>query len=153
MTIRKICVQEVTDFQETLATTVTCTTPAYTPIAQASPSECNVNLFNVNFAIDPIPTISFSFDAQLKYAYSQSGTTFEDFCNVLGASESITFDSGISFCECPHAFTITSSITCDSASITTTQSPNTVAGQVTFSFSLENLCALTMICVDDTPCP
>lgn len=153
MAIRKICVQEVTSFQETLATTVTCTTPAHTPIGAAFPSECNVSLFNVDFAIAPIPTISFSYDTQLKYACHQSSATFEDFCNVLGASGSITFDSGITFCECPQAFTITSAITCNPASITTTQSPNTVAGHVIFSFSLENLCALTIICVDDTICP
>jgi len=151
MAVRRICVQEITDVVQTDAFTVTCTTPAHTPIGQASLSECNVALFNVAFTTNPVPTVAFSYDAQFKYAFLQNGVTFEEFCNVFNQSRCLTFDSGVVDCDCTTAFTITSSGTCDASAITTT--PTSVSGPVTFSFTLNNLCAETIICVDDTVCP
>lgn len=151
MAVRRLCVQEITTINKSESITVTCTDPAHTPVGQATPSECNCALYNVAFTIDAYPTISFSYDVQLKYAYEQSGVTFEDFCDVVGRSGSMTFDEGVTFCTCPQAFTLSSSVSCDATAITTTTT--SVSGPVTFSFTLTNLCAQTIICVDDTTCP
>jgi len=150
MTVRRICVQEITDVALTDAFTVTCTNPSQTPVGPASPSECNLALYNVAFTTSPVPTISYSYDVQFKYAFLQNGTTFEEFCNVFNQSRSITFDSGTTSC-CGFSPSMTSSGTCDSAAITTTST--SVAGPVTFAFTVSNLCAQTVICIDDTTCP
>ncbi|MBM7854295.1 hypothetical protein JOC37_000668 [Desulfohalotomaculum tongense] len=151
MAIRKICVQEITTLNQTDSFTVTCTTPAHTPVDSAHPPECNVALFNVAFTTNPFPTISFSYCTQLKYAYMEQGTTFESFCNINNQSRSITFDSDVNLCGCDEAFTMTYSATCNPNAITTTAT--SVSGPVTFSFTLNNLCAQTIICIDDTTCP
>ncbi len=150
MALRKICVQEITNVTKTDAFTATCTSPANSPLSAANPSECNVALYNVAFTTDPIPTISYSYDAQFKYSYMHQGVTFEDFCFINSQSRSITFDSDISSCNCGTAFTMTASATCDPAAITTT--PTSVSGPLTFNFTLNNLCAETIICIDDTTC-
>lgn len=150
MTIRRICVQEITNVAQVDAFTVTCTSPAHTPVDLASPSECNAALYNVAFTTNPYPTISYSYDTQLKYAYMQNGTTFEEFCTLLNQSRSITFDSGTTLC-CGNSYTMTSSWTCDPSAITTTST--SVSAPYTFSFTINDLCAQTIICVDDTTCP
>lgn len=150
MTIRRICVQEVTDVAQTETFTVTCTNPAHTPVDIASPSECNAALYSVAFTSNPYPTISYAYDAQLKYAYMQSGVTFEEFCTLVNQARSITFDSGTSLC-CGNSYTLTSSWTCDPSAITTTST--SVSGEFTFDFIINNLCAQTVICIDDTTCP
>ncbi|MCL5289923.1 MAG: hypothetical protein M1489_02645, partial [Firmicutes bacterium] len=127
MAVRKLCVQEITTLNRTETFTVTCTTPAYTPTGLGNPSEANAVLYNVAFTVNPVPTVSFSYDVQFKYAYSQNGGTFEEFCDVLGNSSAITFNTGVTTCDCQDAFSITSSIATDSAAITTTQSPNSVS--------------------------
>ncbi|KJS21272.1 MAG: hypothetical protein VR72_10975 [Clostridiaceae bacterium BRH_c20a] len=149
MPIRRICVQEITDVENTDAFTVTCTNPTHTPVGQANPSECNVALYNVAFTTNPVPTISYSFDSQFKYAFLQNGVTFEEFCNVFNQSRSITFDSGTTSC-CGLTTSIVSASTCDPTAITTTST--SVSGPVTFAFTVNNLCAQTVICVDDTTC-
>lgn len=153
MAVRKICVQEITTLNRTETFTVTCTTPSFTPIGLGSPSEANAVLYNAAFTISPVPTISFSYDVQFKYAFLQNGGTFEEFCDVLSNSGALTFNTGVTSCDCQDAFSITSSIATDPAAITTTQDPNTVSGPVTVSFTLNNLCAQTIICVEDTICP
>jgi len=151
MTKRKICVLEVTDVSKTDAFTVTCTTPAHTPCGCGCPGECNIALYSVAFTTTPYPTISYSYDVQWKYSYLQSGTTFEEFCSVYNQSKSITFDSLTTTC-CGLAPSITSSCTCNCAAITTTST--SVAGPVSFAFTINNLCAQTVICIDDTTgCP
>lgn len=149
MAIRRICVQEITDVARTEAFTVTCTNPSHTPVGPADPSECNIALYNVAFTTNPVPTISYSYDVQFKYAFLQSGVTFEEFCNVFEQSACLTFDTGTASC-CGFAPSITSSAICNPAAITTTET--SVSGPVSFAFTVTNLCAQTIICVDDTVC-
>ncbi|ABO49933.1 hypothetical protein Dred_1403 [Desulforamulus reducens MI-1] len=150
---RKICVQEITDLNKTHSMTVVCTSPAHTPVGQGDVSECNCLLRNVAFTVNPVPTISFSYDVQFKYSYNYEGGTFEEFCSVMDQSGALTFNSGVGTCDCADAFTMTHAMTSDPAAITWTQSPNTVLGPVTFSFTLQNLCAQTIICVEEGTCP
>lgn len=151
MAIRRLCVNEVTSVTSTFSQTVTCTTPAHTPVVGAG-DECNVALYNVaaNFGVTP-PTLSFSFDVQFEYLYMNAGVTFNDYCNVLGNSGSITLPTGVTLCCGGTMPLVTSSASCNAAAITTT--PTTVSGPVTLSFTVTNLCTQTIICVDDTTCP
>lgn len=150
--MRRICVQEITTINRTDSFTVVCTTPAYTPEAPGNPSETNCRLYNVSLELEPVPTISYSYDVQFKYSFLMGGSTMEHFCDVFGQSGSITFDSSVGLCECPESGSMTYSIVCDPASVTTTQDPNTVSGAVNVSFTVQNLCAQTIICIEDTPC-
>lgn len=151
MAVRRICVRELTTVTQTQTLTVTCASPSFTPTGTGNQPECNVNLYNVSFSVSPVPTITFSYDAQFKYTYDLNGGSFEEFCNVLNQSGSIILDAGLGSCTCSDAFTITSSVTCDPTAITTTDT--SVAAPVTFNFTLNDLCAETIICVDDTTCP
>lgn len=150
MAIRVLCVQEVTTVIEDFSDTVTCTNPSFTPTGVGD--ECNVVVYNVaaNLGLVP-PTLSFSYDAQFEYVYEHIGATFNDFCNALGNSGSITLPTGTTLCCTATLPSITYSSVCDPGSITTTETM--VTGDVTLSFTVSNLCAETIICVDDTPCP
>ncbi|MFZ5943000.1 MAG: hypothetical protein ACOYVD_02745 [Bacillota bacterium] len=150
MPVRRIIVQEVTNMNVTDSLTVTCENPLYSPVGPADPSECNVALYNVAFTNNPVPTVAFSYDAQLKYAYLQNGATFEQFCDVLNQSRAVTFEGDVSVCS-DELFSITSSFTNDPSALTTTSS--SVACNVTFDFVLNNLCAQTLIAVEDTIMP
>jgi hypothetical protein len=152
MATRRLCVNEITSINSTDTFTLTCT-PAYTPVNQADPSECNGVLYNVAFTLNPVPTISYSYDVQLKYAYMNQGTTFERFCYVSDQAGSLTFDDSITAACCGIDPSITYSLICNPAAITTTQNPKTVAGPITLSFTVDNLCASTILCIEDTPCP
>jgi hypothetical protein len=149
MAIRRICVNEVTTAAATVAQTVLCSSPAYTPVA--SGDECNVALFNlaVNLGTSP-PTLSFSYSTNAEYQYLQNGTTFEDFCNVLNQSYTYALASGVTSC-CGLSPTATASISCNPSGITTTSTM--VQCTVTFAFTVTNLCSSTIICVSDTTCP
>ncbi|HIE12884.1 MAG TPA: hypothetical protein EYP63_05600 [Desulfotomaculum sp.] len=151
MAIRKLCVNEVTTIASTFAETVTCTDPAHTPVVGAG-DECGVAVYNVtaNLGATP-PTLSFSYDAQFEYQYVQQGATFQDFCNVVGSSGSVTLPDSLTLCCGPTVPLVTSSATCDASAITTTAT--SVSGPVTLSFTVTNLCTQTIICVDDTVCP
>lgn len=152
MAVRQICVQEITTINRTDSFTVTCTTPVYTPAGPGVPPETNCRLYNVALDLEPVATISYSYDVQMKYAFLLGGSTMEQFCDVFGQSGSITFDSNVGLCNCPESGSMTYSIVCDPASVTTTQDPDTVSGLVNVSFTVQNLCAQTIICIQDTPC-
>ncbi|MEW6573627.1 MAG: hypothetical protein AB1374_08355 [Bacillota bacterium] len=151
MAIRRLCVNEVTAITSTLSQTVTCTTPAHTPVVGAG-DECNVAVYNVaaNLGATP-PTLAFSFDVQFEYKYMQSGVTFHDYCTVTGNSGSITLPTGVTLCCGGTMPAVSSSISCNPGAITTTST--SVSGPVTLSFTVTNLCTQTIICVDDTTCP
>ena len=146
MAIRKICVNEVTSVPSTFSRLVFCPNPNYTPTGPGD--ESRVALFNValNTGTTP-PTIAFSYSSNMEYSFTQGGTTFMDYCDVLGLSGSVTLSSGVSTC-CGFtpSVTYTSSIT----GITTTST--FVEGTVNFAFTVSNLCSPTVICVDDTTC-
>ncbi|HAG07871.1 MAG: hypothetical protein XD69_0037 [Clostridia bacterium 62_21] len=150
MTIRRLCVDEITTVTDTFSQTVTCTNPGFTPIGPGD--ECNVLVYNtaVNLGTTP-PTLSFSFDAQFEYQYEHLGATFLDYCNALGNSGSFTLPTGVTLCCGATVPLVQSSVTCNAAAITTT--PTSVSGNVTLSFTVTNLCVQTIICVDDTTCP
>ncbi|MFW6386824.1 MAG: hypothetical protein ACOCZM_02510 [Bacillota bacterium] len=98
------------------------------------------------------PTLSFSFDAQLEYQFEdETGGTFNDYCNVLGNSGSVELPPGSTVCDGETVTDIEASADCDSNNITTT--PNSVSGPVSLSFTVNNLCAPTILCVEDTMCP
>ena len=150
MALRRICVHELTNINKTDSFTATCTNPGHTPSGTSDTPECNIALYNVAFTTNPTPTISFSYDAQFKYSYMQQGVTFDDFCFINNQSRLITFDSDITACDSGTAFTITSSASCDPAAITTTTT--SVSAPLNFNFTLHNLCAQTILCIDDTTC-
>lgn len=147
MAIRRICVNEVTDFTTQSTITVVCTNPTFTPIGAADEVFCA--LYNVSASFGTPPTISFSYDVSIEYQYLNQGVTFEDYCQVTGGSGSVTLPDGATVC-CGAA-SVLSSITCNSANITTT--PTSVSAAITVTFTLTNLCAQTIICVEDTVCP
>ncbi len=151
MAIRRLCVNEVTTLTSTFSQTVTCTTPAHTPVIGAG-DECSVALYNVSINLGATPpTLSFSYDAQFEYQYLQSGVTFQDYCTVAGNSGSITLATGVTLCCGGTMPTVTSSPSCNAGAITTTST--SVSGPVTLSFTVTDLCSQTVICVDDTTCP
>jgi len=150
MTVRKLCANEITSLVTSLTETVTCGSPAFTPVGPGS--ACNVALYNVNVNLGSMPpTLSFSFDAQLEYQFLNAGATFLDFCLIHGQSGSLNLPPGLTAC-CggPLPPTVTFAASCDAGSITTT--PTSVSGNVTLSFTVSDLCAPTIICVEDTTC-
>jgi len=150
MTVIKICAEQITTFNEQFSGTITCTDPACTPVVGAG-NECNVAVYNVgiDLGVTP-PVLCFSFDTQLEYVYTCHGATFHDFCNVLGSTTCMDLPEGVTMC-CDLSPTWTYSATCDPGSITTTS--DSVSGPVTISFTLDNLCVPTVICMDTTTCP
>lgn len=150
MAIRRLCVNEVTAIVRTFSQTVTCTTPAFTPVGPGD--ECSIALYNVNTNLGAVPpTLSFSYDVQFEYQYSHAGATFQDYCNAMGNSGSVTLPTGVTVCCGTTMPLVTSSPSCGAGAITTT--PTSVAGPVSLSFTVTNLCTPTIICVDDTICP
>jgi len=148
MAIRRLCVDEVTTVASSFTATATCTTPANTPVAAGD--ECAVAVYNiaVNFGATP-PTLSFSYDAQFEYQFSHQGVTFQDYCNAMGNSGSITLPTGTTLCCSATVPSVTSSSSCGSITTTSTL----VSGDITLAFTVDNLCTQTIICVDDTTCP
>lgn len=151
MAVRRICVEEVTTVSQTDSITITCLNPPQTPVGQGTPSEQIVWIRNLAFNLEPLPTISFSYDVQLKFAYHYQGNTMEAFCDVFDQSYSVTFDSNLTVCS-GLTPSITYSVTYDPTAITTGQSPSSVTGYATISFTIDNLCAYTTICIEDTTC-
>lgn len=152
MPIRKICVDEVTTINNTFSETVTCTEPNHTPTAAGD--ECNVHVYNMGLDLSSTPpSLSFSFDAQFGYQFHDSScATFNDFCNIMGNSGSVTLPAGATVCCDGDVPTdIEASADCDSTNITTT--PTSVSGPVSLSFTVTNLCTPTILCVEDTTCP
>jgi len=150
MTVRKLCAHEITSIVQSLTETVTCSTPAFTPVGPGN--ACNVALYNVNLNLGSTPpTLSFSFDAQLAYQFLNAGATFLDFCLIHGRSGSISLPPGITAC-CggPLPPAVTFAAGCDARTITTT--PTSVSADVTLSFTVSDLCAPTIICVEDATC-
>lgn len=149
MTIRRLCVQEVTTITESFTEAVTCTNPDHAPIGVGD--ECRTSLYNttLNLTTAP-PTVAFSFDVQWEYLWDNNGTTFQDFCDVMGQSGSFTLPSSAT-ADCIDGATVTGSITCLLGSMTATSTY--VSGEVQFDFTVTNLCSQTIICVDDTTCP
>jgi hypothetical protein len=151
MTIRRLCVNEVTTISRTFSQTVTCTDPAHTPVVGAG-DECSIALYNVSINLGTTPpTLSFSFDSQFEYQYLHAGVTFQDYCNVLGSSGSVTLPTGVTLCCGGTMPTVASSASCNAGAITTTST--SVSGPVTLAFTVTDLCSQTVICVDDTICP
>jgi hypothetical protein len=148
MTVRKICVDEVTTLNETYSETVTCTDPSHTPIDAGD--ECRVHVYNENINLNN-NTLSFSFEAEFEYEYETSaGATFTDDCIISDQSDSLTIPSGVNLCCGATTPNINTAVSCDSTAITTTTT--SVSGPVFVSFSIDNLCVPTIICVDDTTC-
>lgn len=148
MATRKICVDEVTTMTKSFSESITCTSPAHTPTSPGD--EARVHLYNVGLDLEANPpNLSFSFDTQFEYHYDGNGATFSDYCTVTGQSGAVTLPEGISPC-CDEAFPpeITSSATCSADSITTT--PSSVSGEVSLAFTVTNLCAPTIISIEDT---
>ncbi len=147
MTIRQICVNLVSSAAATYSNVVTCTNPAHTPTGPGTDN--HVVLFNVaaNYGASP-PTIAFSYSSNMEYTWTQAGSTFDAYCDVLGSSGSVTLPSGSGTC-CGITPSITYSATIGSITTTSTM----VQGTVSFAFTVTNLCSPTIICVDDTTCP
>ncbi|MEJ6949876.1 hypothetical protein [Natronospora cellulosivora (SeqCode)] len=151
MAIRQICVSEVTNLTTDYAETITCTNPGHTPTAAGD--DCNIHVYNVGLNLNTTPpTLSFSFDSQFQYKFhDDSCATFNDYCNVMGSTGSITLPTGVTLC-CDGAISpeIQASASCDAGQITTTET--SVSGPVSLAFTITNLCAPTIICVEDTDC-
>ena len=147
MAVRRICVNEVTSVPSTFSQLVVCSNPSHTPTGAGD--ENRVALFNValNTGVTP-PTIAFSYSTNMEYSWTQGGTTFMDYCDVLGQSGSLTLTSGVSTC-CGF----TPSVTYTAALTGITATSTMVEGMVNFAFTVSNLCSPTVICVDDTTCP
>lgn len=148
MTVRKLCVNEVTSVVKQVTDKVTCEHPCYSP---AGPGHsCGVALYNVTANLGNVPpTLSFSYDAQLEYQYLNAGATFLDYCLLQGQNGSLDLPLGLTACSgeaVPPSVTWTA--TCHPTSITTT--PTSVSGEVTLSFTVSELCAPTIICVEDS---
>jgi len=150
MAIRRLCVQEVTTITESFTEEVICTNPDHTPIGAGD--ECRACLYNValNLTTTP-PTVAYSYDIQWEYLWDNNGTTFQDYCDVMGQSGSFTLPTSATACDCVDGATVTGSVTCVPGSITTTSTY--VSGEMQFDFTVTNLCSQTIICVDDTTCP
>lgn len=142
MVVRKICVQEITSITDNFSATVTCTDPRHTPIGIGD--DCHTRIYNT--FLNP-PTLSFSYDAEFEYLYLQGTDTFHDYCIVTGLSGSLTLPGGPTVC-CALTPAATAQISCTGVTTTSTY----VQGQVSFTFTVSNLCSPTIICVLDTPC-
>lgn len=144
MAIRTICVNEVTSVPSTFSSLVVCSNPTHTPTGAGD--ERRVALFNValNTGTTP-PTIAFSYSTNMEYSFTQGGTTFMDYCDVLGLSGSVTLASGVGTC-----CSLTPSITYTAAITGITTTSTMVEGTVNFAFTVGNLCSPTIIAVVDT---
>lgn len=147
MSIRKLCVNEVTNFTTQSTFTAICGNPSFVPVEKGDEAYCTIYNVNINWGIPP--TISFSYDVSLEYKYLNQGETFSDYCHIMQMSGSVTLPDVASVC-C-DTINILRSITCDPANITTT--PTSVSAPVTVTFTITNLCSQTIICVEDTTCP
>ncbi|RPF49893.1 hypothetical protein EDD75_0719 [Thermodesulfitimonas autotrophica] len=150
MAIRKLCVEEITTIGLNWTETLTCTNPAHTPVGPGD--ECNAHIYGVTVDLSTVPpTLSFTCDAQFEYQYLQDGATFQDYCNILSSQCSTQLPAGVHVCCGQTLPSVTYSVACSPGSITTT--PTYVAGQLSYAFTIDNLCSYTIICVDDTICP
>lgn len=149
MAITQICAEQVNTVNTTFAATVTCSSPAFTPVAAGT--DCQVSVYNValNTATSPV-TLAFSFDANFEYGYMDQGITFSDYCRVAGQTGSVTLTDGLSLCGCGLVPTFQYSYTCNAAAITTT--PTMVQGPISVAFTVSNLCSPTVFCVDSVAC-
>ncbi|HUW64249.1 MAG TPA: hypothetical protein VMW83_06090 [Spirochaetia bacterium] len=149
MAIRQLCVNEMTSIVEKLSERVTCATPAFSPVGPGE--HCTIALYNVTVNMAGVPpTLSFSFDTQFEYEYLNEGTKFRDFCTIVGKSGSLPLPLGLTACCGTTEPQVTYSANCDPRSITTT--PTTVSGEINLSFTVHNLCAPTVVCVEDAKC-
>jgi hypothetical protein len=148
MATRKISVNEVTNYQPPAQHgTVTCTSPAHTPLQAGNHSFAVVYNCNYDFTTSP-PQITFQYDVQMEYLYLNHGATFSDFCDVFGSYGSVPLPTGSTLCT--NSSTILASITVPTNSITTTVT--SVSGSFIATFTATNLCSQTFICLNDVPC-
>ncbi|MEA1961702.1 MAG: hypothetical protein U9N81_10630, partial [Bacillota bacterium] len=146
-----ICAEEITSIGLNFSPTLTCTSPAYTPIG-AGTQGC-VDVYNpaINWASSP-PSLCFSYDASFEYEYmNQGGSTFLNFCEIKDNSTCLDLPSGVTLCACGLDPTYTVCCTCDPTSITTT--PTLVIGELGISFTVTDLCVPTVFCVSTIACP
>jgi hypothetical protein len=164
MPLIKICAYEVVSFDPVLPITLTCCDPCHTPVGPGN--QCNVCCYNTKLDLKTTPpTVCFSYDAQLEYAYldkhhhedavAQHGRgcscTFLDFCDIKGQSACFTLPAGVTLCPCGCGEPkITCSATCDPSNILTT--PTCVSGEITISLHVANLCDPTAVCIETAPC-
>jgi len=150
MTVRKLCANEITSVVKTLTEKVTCTTPVYSPVKPGNC--CRVAMYDVKVNLGTVPpTLSFCYDAQIEYQYLNADCTFLDYCLIQRQCGSIDLSPGLTPC-CGQMTppTVTCSVTCDPASITVT--PTSVSAEISLSFTVSDLCAPTIVCVDDVGC-
>ncbi len=150
MTVRKLCANEITSVVKSLTERVICATPGYTPVQPGN--SCRVALYDVKANLGAVPpTLTFSFDAQIEYQYLNAGATFLDYCLIQGQSGSVDLPPGLTAC-CGQTVppTVTYAATCNPGSITTT--PTSVSAEITLSFTVSDLCAPTVVCVEDVTC-
>lgn len=149
MAITQICAEQVNTVTSTFASTITCPTPKFIPVGAGD--ECRMAVYNVALNTGTSPaTLAFSFDVEFEYQYLNMGVTFNDYCVMDGQSGSITLTEGLGLCGCGLVPTFEYAYSCDAAAITTT--PTMVQGPVTIAFTVTNLCAPTVFCVDTVSC-
>lgn len=150
MTVIQICAEQVSTLSATYAATITCDTPGHTPVGAGD--ECHISVYDVNLDTASSPmTLSFSFNCEFEYQYLDHGVTFCDYCYINGQSGSVTLTSGLTLCNCGLTPTYEYSYSCDATAITTTSTM--VQGPVSVAFTVTNLCAPTLVCVDTVACP
>lgn len=150
MAIVKLCAEQLNTLNPTYAATVTCDSPAHTPVGAGD--NCFISVYNVELDTASSPmTLSFSFNCSFEYEFIDHGVTFCDYCEVYGLSGSASLPSELRLCNCGLTPTYEYSYSCNAGAITTTSTM--VQCPINLAFTVSNLCTPTVFCVSTVACP
>ena len=149
--MRKICVNEVTSTNITRSQDVTCcpTCSMYNGKIVGIGDECEAFFIGTPTLSPDLSQISFTFLANFEFISQNQFGTISDYCFTV-TNETLPIPGIAGTVCCGETPLISSTISCTPAY---TFTDKCITGTITKSFTIDNLCIPTVLCVEDTNCP